>query len=91
MSYYKAPDDSVHYLDSPDCEYLLPAGSVPITDEQAEAMKPPKPSIADLRIAELKGLLAATDYKVLPDYDKPDATLVARRQAWRDEIRSLEA
>lgn len=49
-------------------------------------------AIADAnRIAELKGLLSATDYKVLPDYDKPDAALVAQRQAWRDEIRSLEA
>jgi len=47
-------------------------------------------AIADAkRIEELKGLLAASDYKVLPDYDKPDATLVAQRQAWRDEIRVL--
>ena len=43
------------------------------------------------RIAELKQLLADTDYKVLPDYDKPDTEVVAQRQAWRDEIRQLEA
>lgn len=42
------------------------------------------------RIAELKRLIADTDYKVLPDYDKPAGEIVARRQAWRDEIRALE-
>jgi len=45
----------------------------------------------DARIAELKAFLAQTDHKVLPDYDKPDEAIVAQRQAWRDEIRELEA
>jgi hypothetical protein len=43
------------------------------------------------RIAELKALLNNSDYKVLPDYDKPDEDIVAQRQAWREEIRTLEA
>jgi hypothetical protein len=43
------------------------------------------------RIAELKALLNNSDYKVLPDYDKPDENIVAQRQAWRLEIRTLEA
>jgi ribosomal protein L10 len=44
------------------------------------------------RIAELKQLLADSDYKVLADYDKPvPVDLLAQRQAWRDEIRELEA
>jgi hypothetical protein len=43
------------------------------------------------RIAELKALLNDSDYKVLPDYDKPDENIVAQRQAWRAEIRTLEA
>ena len=41
------------------------------------------------RIAELKKLLAETDYKVLPDYDKYATDVKAQRQAWRDEIRNL--
>jgi len=45
---------------------------------------------ASKRIAELKKLLADSDYKVLPDYDKTDSTITAQRQAWRDEIRTLE-
>jgi hypothetical protein len=43
------------------------------------------------RIAELKSLLASTDYVALPDYDKDKQDILAQRQAWRDEIRTLEA
>jgi hypothetical protein len=42
------------------------------------------------RIVELKQLLADSDYKVLPDYDKTSDEIKAQRQAWRDEIRQLE-
>jgi hypothetical protein len=45
---------------------------------------------ASKRIAELKALLANSDYKALPDYDKPSDTITAQRQAWRDEVRTLE-
>ena len=45
---------------------------------------------AEKRIAELKQLLLDSDYKVLPDYDKPSDEIKAQRQAWRDEIRQLE-
>jgi hypothetical protein len=43
------------------------------------------------RIDELKQLLLDSDYKVLPDYDKPSEAIKSQRQAWRDEIRTLEA
>jgi hypothetical protein len=43
------------------------------------------------RIAELKALLTNSDYKVLPDYDKRDEDIVSQRQAWREEVRQLEA
>jgi len=43
------------------------------------------------RIAELKALLTNSDYKVLPDYDKDSEAIKAQRQAWREEIRTLEA
>ena len=54
MTHYKAPDNSIHFLDSADYEYLLPAGSVQITDEEAEALrpKPPEPTYAQKREAE---------------------------------------
>jgi hypothetical protein len=45
----------------------------------------------DARIAELKQLLAATDYVALSDYDKPQDEIKNNRKEWRDEIRKLEA
>ncbi len=46
---------------------------------------------AKARITELKQLLASTDYVTLSDYDKDKPEILADRQAWRDEIRQLEA
>jgi len=58
--HYKAPDNSVHFLDSVDYEYLLPAGSVQITDEEAEALRPVyTPAYAEKRAAEYPSM---TDY-----------------------------
>jgi hypothetical protein len=50
---------------------------------------------AEKRIAELKTLLAESDFKFSVDYDDQDTPewnqLKADRQAWRDEVRQLEA
>ena len=43
------------------------------------------------RIAELKQKLAETDYVALSDYDQDKPEVKAQRQAWREEIRQLEA
>jgi hypothetical protein len=43
------------------------------------------------RITELKRLLAESDFRVLPDYDKDSEEIKAQRQAWREEVRQLEA
>ena len=61
MPHYKAPDNSVHFLDSSDHEYFLPDGSVAITDEEAESLrpKPPELTYAQKRAAEYP---AMTDY-----------------------------
>ena len=37
---YKAPDNSLHVLDSADHKHLLPSGSVQITNAEAEALRP---------------------------------------------------
>jgi hypothetical protein len=47
--------------------------------------------VKDQRIAELKHLLAESDYKVLPDYDNHNEAVKAQRQLWRDEIRALKS
>lgn len=38
MKHYKAPDNSLHAID-PYYVYMLPPGSVEITDEEAEAIR----------------------------------------------------
>lgn len=43
------------------------------------------------RIADLKRLLSESDHVALSDYDKEKADVIAQRQLWRNEIRSLEA
>lgn len=53
---YKAPDNSLHFID-PEFSHLLPAGSVEITDAEAAALAP-KPAVADLKTAAIKGVRA---------------------------------
>ena len=55
--------------------------------KQVDAEKQSK----DARIIQLQKLLRETDYVALPDYDKDKPEVLAQRQAWRDEIRELEA
>ena len=40
------------------------------------------------KIAEAKAYLVATDYKVLPDYDKPNEEIIAKRAEAREFIRA---
>ena len=46
---YKAPDNSLHFIE-PEFAHMLPAGCVPITPEEAEALRPvpPAPTAQDL-------------------------------------------
>jgi hypothetical protein len=53
---YKAPDNSLHFID-PAFESLLPTGSVQITEAEAAALAP-KPSLADLKTAAIKNVRA---------------------------------
>ena len=59
--HYKAPDNSIHSLDSAEFEYLLPAGSVAITDAEAEALRPQP---AELTYAQKR----AAEYPPMTDY-----------------------
>jgi hypothetical protein len=52
---------------------------------------PPVAPTKSARVAELKQRLADTDYVALSDYDKSKPEVLAQRQAWREEIRTLEA
>ena len=51
--HYKAPDNSLHFLDDDAYAHLLPEGSIQITDEEAEALRPVYiPTYAEKRAAE---------------------------------------
>jgi hypothetical protein len=53
MPHYKAPDNSLHFLESAEHESYLPAGSVQITDAEAQALRPVHvPTYAESRAAE---------------------------------------
>lgn len=45
----------------------------------------------EARLSELKQSLRDTDYVAVSDYDKSKPEVLAQRQAWREEIRTLEA
>lgn len=51
MSHYKAPDNSLHYIDSEEFENLLPAGSVRITDAEADAIRAAQNVLTPAQIA----------------------------------------
>lgn len=59
--YYKAPDNSVHFLDDDSFVHLLPEGSIAITDAEAEALRP-KPS--ELTYSQKR----AAEYPPMTDY-----------------------
>jgi len=57
--HYKAPDNSLHFIE-PEYAHLLPEGSVQVTDEEAEALRPVyTPTYAQKRAAEYPPM---TDY-----------------------------
>jgi hypothetical protein len=79
MPHYKAPDNSLHFLDDSAFEYLLPPGSVQITDAQAEAMRPviPPPTYAQLRAAAYPPIADYLDGIVKGDTAQVDAYIAA--------------
>jgi hypothetical protein len=59
--YYKAPDNSLHFLDDDAFVHLLPKGSIAITDAEAEALRPVAP---ELTYAQKR----AAEYPPMSDY-----------------------
>lgn len=60
MPHYRAPDNSVHYLESPEFTYLLPSDSVEISDQEAADLVP-KPDPTLVRIAEIDAEIATLE------------------------------
>lgn len=64
MPNYKSPDNKVHHLDDEAFEYLLPAGSVEITEQEADAIITPPRSLAELKADKLNELDAAYEVAI---------------------------
>jgi hypothetical protein len=73
--HYKAPDNSIHFLDDDSFVYLLPPGSVPIADEEVESLlpKPPELTYAQKREAEYRPFTDYLDGIVKGDQSQIDA------------------
>jgi hypothetical protein len=95
MKHYKDPttNDLYAYEADGSQDAFIKKGLVAVTEDEVAAIHAARDAanVIPNRIAELKALLNNSDYKVLPDYDKPDEDIVSQRQAWREEIRTLEA
>ena len=78
--YYKAPNNSVHSLDSADHEHLLPSGSVQITDEEAATIRvasAPVLTYAQKRVSEYPPMTDYLDGIVKGDTAQVDAYIAA--------------
>ena len=73
--YYKAPDNSLHFLDDTSFEHLLPAGSVKIDDKEVKILqfKPTALTYAELRHAEYPPITDYLDGVVKSDQAQIDA------------------
>jgi len=67
--HYKAPDNSLHFLDDDSFAHVLPEGSIAITDDEAEALRPvpAEPTYKELRAAEYN--LKSTGEQFAMQYD----------------------
>lgn len=79
MFHYKAPDNSVHVLDSTEFAHLLPDGCTLITEKEAIALAPkaPEPTYVELRAAEYPPITDYLDGIVKGDLEQQKAYISA--------------
>jgi len=77
--HYKAPNNSLHFLDDDSFAHLLPEGSIAITDAEAEALRPaaPEPTYAQKRAGEYPPMADYIDGIVKGDQAQVDAYVAA--------------
>ena len=90
MSFFKDPKNNLHFLDDDAFAYLLPEGSVLISDAEAEAIQAqPGPQTTAALIVQAQAALDKSDVQVLRCYEGGaplPATWVAYRQQLRDIV-----
>ena len=87
MPHYTSPNNSIHFLEDDKFTYLLPSGSIQITDEEFEAYKAfiSTPTWEQIKIKR-NSLLKDSDWSAFPDANpKPSKEAwLTYRQALRD-------
>ena len=79
--HYKALDNSLHFLDDDSFAHVLPAGSIAITDAEAEALRPVPPPLTYQQ-------LRAAAYPSIPD--QLDAIFHGGIEGWMAEIQAVK-
>lgn len=70
MPHYKDTQNKIHFLDSPAYEYMLPVGSVQITDAEAYELSHPAPTMDELKTQFLSAVQFHIDHVAnLKGYD----------------------
>ena len=64
--HYKSPDNSIHFLDDDSFVHLLPAGSIQITDEEANTIRIAKQATA--QTARTYAEKRVAEYPPMTDY-----------------------
>jgi hypothetical protein len=78
MPHYKDTENKLHWIDDASFAHYLPTGSVEITDEEAEALRPVHtPTYAELRAAEYPDYRDYLDGVVKGDQAQIDAYIAA--------------
>lgn len=78
---YKAPDNSLHFLDDSSYADLLPQGSVPITDEEAESIRIANLPQVDPKAAIRAQIEALEAQQLLPRITREFMLAAAQAQA----------
>ena len=88
MKYYKDINNNIHYLDDAKFAYLLPDGSVEITEQEAEELRNPPEQISQVITRHLASIDADTDaiYQAAignrgPEYTEAEAAANAYKDA----------
>jgi hypothetical protein len=89
MRYFKNNKNEIYAIDK-NQTHLIKTDWEEISIKEVEVLTAPTAEqLKQERIYELEKLLKSSDYKVLPDYDKPNEDIKTQRQTWREEIRKL--
>jgi hypothetical protein len=78
MPHYKDTENKLHWVDDASFAHYLPTGSVEITDEEAEALRPVHtPTYSELRAAEYPDYRDYLDGVIKGDQAQIDAYIAA--------------